>query len=233
MPGRVKSKLYLCGIMTRGKWWFYGIVFVALLGGFFYFLFRGTDNWRPKLPVLSYVKPFSFINQNGDTLTNRQTEGKVYIANYFFVTCTGICPTMNNNVHDVYKALVNDYDLLILSHTCQPEVDSVPLLKRYADSIGADPKHWQFLTGNKLDLYKIARDSYKIDDPQNNVGKIEDQFLHSQFLALVDSKGQVRGIYDGLRKKEVDQLVEDYKLVLSEAGGGVFVNGVFMNQPAR
>jgi protein SCO1/2 len=140
---------------------------------------------------------------------------------------------MNNNLHNLYKTLVKDYDLLILSHTCQPEVDSLPLLKRYADSIGADPKHWQFLTGNKLDLYKIARDSYKIDDPQNNVGKIEDQFLHSQFLALVDGKGQVRGIYDGLRKKEVDQLVKDYKLVSSESGGGVFVNSVFMNQPAK
>jgi protein SCO1/2 len=122
---------------------------------------------------------------------------------------------------------------LILSHTCQPEIDSVPSLKHYADSIGIDQKRWQFLTGNKLDLYKVARDSYKIDDPQNNVGEIEDQFLHSQFLALVDKTGQVRGVYDGLKKKEVQQLIEDYTTVTNESGSGNFVNNLFGNTPAR
>jgi protein SCO1/2 len=91
----------------------------------------------------------------------------------------------------------------------------------------------QFLTGNKLELYTLARDSYKIDDPQNNVGNMDDQFLHSQFLALVDKKGQVRGVYDGLKKKEVDQLIEDYQLVKKEAGSGNFVNNIFGNAPAR
>jgi protein SCO1/2 len=176
---------------------------------------------------------FGFVNQDGDTVTQQQTAGKVYIANYFFVTCTGICPVMNSNVHKVYDALQEYPDLLILSHTCQPEVDTVPLLKHYADSIGIDSKRWQFLTGNKLELYTLARDSYKIDDPQNNVGNMDDQFLHSQFLALVDKKGQVRGVYDGLKKKEVDQLIEDYQLVKKEAGSGNFVNNIFGNAPAR
>jgi protein SCO1 len=215
------------------KWLLYSGAFLVMLGGFYYFLFRGTDNWKAKLPVISYVKPFTFINQDGDTVTQKNTDGKVYIANYFFVTCTGICPVMNNNVHTVYKELSDEPDLLILSHTCQPEIDSVPLLKYYADSIGVDTKRWQFLTGNKLDLYKIARDSYKIDDPQNNVGDIDDQFLHSQFLALVDKTGQVRGVYDGLKQKEVTQLVTDYRRVKSEAGSGNFVNNLFGNAPAR
>ena len=204
-----------------------------MLAGFYYFLFEGTDNWKAKLPVISYVKPFSFINQDGDTITQKATEGKVYIANYFFVTCTGICPVMNNNVHKVYEALHDNPDLLILSHTCQPEVDSVPLLKHYADSIGIQDNRWQFLTGNKLDLYRMARDSYRIDDPQNNVGEIDDQFLHSQFLALVDRRGQVRGVYDGLKKKEVAQLIEDYQKVYNEAAAGNFVNNIFGNTPAR
>lgn len=212
---------------------FYGVAVIVLLLGFFYFLFSGTDNWRAKLPVISYVKPFEFINQNGDTVTQAQTAGKVYIANYFFVTCTGICPTMNGNVHKIYDALKEEKDLLILSHTCQPEIDSVPLLKHYADSIGVNQKTWQFLTGNKLELYKVARDSYRIDDPQNNVGAIEDQFLHSQFLALVDRKGQVRGVYDGLKNKEVNQLIEDYHQVYSEGDGGLFVNNIFGNAPPR
>ncbi len=220
-------------IKRRGKLIFYTIASLMLLAGFFYFLFSGTDNWRPKLPVIAYVKPFSFINQDGDSVTQRLTDGKVYIANFFFVTCTGICPTMNNNVHRVYDSLKDSNDLLILSHTCQPEIDSVPLLKHYADSIGVDTKTWQFLTGNKLDLYKHARDSYRIDDPQNNVGSIEDQFLHSQFLALVDRNGQVRGVYDGLKKKEVDQLIIDYQDVANAGNSGGFVNNFFGNTPPR
>ncbi len=215
------------------KWLFYSGGFLLMLAGFYFFLFKGTDNWKSKLPVISYVKPFSFINQDGDSVTQKTTEGRVYIANYFFVTCTGICPVMNNNVHKVYDALKDEKELLILSHTCQPEVDTVPLLKHYADSIGIDTRRWQFLTGNKLDLYKIARDSYKIDDPQNNVGDINDQFLHSQFLALVDRAGQVRGVYDGLKKKEVNQLIEDYRVVAAESGTGNFVNNIFGNAPAR
>jgi len=220
--------------MKRGnKWLYYSGGFLLMLAGFYFFLFQGTDNWKTKLPVISYVKPFSFVNQDGDTVTQQQTAGKVYIANYFFVTCTGICPVMNSNVHTVYDALQQYPDLLILSHTCQPEVDTVPLLKHYADSIGIDIKRWQFLTGNKLELYTMARDSYKIDDPQNNVGSIDDQFLHSQFLALVDKRGQVRGVYDGLKTKEVNQLIEDYKQVVNEAGSGNFVNNIFGNAPAR
>jgi protein SCO1 len=215
------------------KWLLYSGAFLVMLAGFYYFLFRGTDNWKAKLPVISYVKPFSFINQDGDTVTQRNTDGKVYIANYFFVTCTGICPVMNNNVHTVYNELKDVPDLLILSHTCQPEIDSVPLLRHYADSMGVNTERWQFLTGNKLELYKIARDSYKIDDPQNNVGDIGDQFLHSQFLALVDRNGQVRGVYDGLKKKEVAQLITDFRKVKDESGTGNFVNNLFGNAPAR
>jgi protein SCO1/2 len=220
--------------MNAGKKWLLYIGgFIVMLLAFYFFLFNGTDNWKSKLPVISYAKPFSLTNQDGDTVTQSNTQGKVYIANYFFVTCTGICPVMNSNVHDVYNGLADIGDLMILSHTCQPEVDSVPLLKHYADSIGVDTKRWQFLTGNKLDLYKLARDSYKIDDPQNNVGSIEDQFLHSQFLALVDRNGQVRGVYDGLKKKEVAQLLEDYREVYAEQGSGNFVNNIFGNAPAR
>ncbi len=218
--------------MVKGKrWLLYSAGFLAMLAGFYYFVFRGTDNWKSKLPVIGYVKPFTFINQDGDTVTQNLTSGRVYLANYFFVTCTGICPVMNNNMHDVYNALKDEKELLILSHTCQPEIDSLPMLRHYADSIGVDENRWQFLTGNKLELYKLARDSYKIDDPQNNVGDIKDQFLHSQFIALIDRKGQVRGVYDGLKKKEVAQLIEDYRTVANEAGSGNFVNNIFGNTP--
>jgi protein SCO1/2 len=124
-------------------------------------------------------------------------------------------------------------EFAIISHTCQPEVDSVSVLKKYCDSIGADGKQWQFVTGNKLDLYNTARESYHIDDPKNNVGKIDDQFLHSQFLALVDRQGRVRGIYDGLKQKEVDLLKTDIADLIKETDRSSFVNNIFGNAPSQ
>ena len=218
---------------AKRKLLLYTTFFLLIIGGFWYFLFRGTDNWKSKLPILSYVKPFAFINQSGDTITQNNTSGKVYIANYFFVTCHGICPHMNGNVKKLYQEYKDNKELMFLSHTCQPEDDSISVLAKYADSIGADGKQWQFLTGNKLTLYNMARESYHIDDPKNNVGKIEDQFLHSQFLALVDRSGQVRGVYDGLKEKEMKQLDTDIGDLLKEQGRTVFVNGIFNNSPAR
>ena len=126
----------------------------------------------------------------------------------------------------MYKTFKGNPDVVFISHTCQPENDSVPALKKYADSIGADGRQWQFVTGNKLDLYKTARESYHIDDPKNNVGKIEDQFLHSQFLALVDKSGRLRGIYDGLKESEISKLEADIKDLLKESNGN-FANNLF------
>ncbi len=218
---------------TKRKLLIYGIAFVVILLGFFYFVFQGTDNWKSKLPVISYVKPFAFVNQAGDTVTQAQLAGKVYVANYFFVTCTGICPNMNGKVKTVYEAYKGNMEFAIISHTCQPEMDSIPSLKKYCDSIGADGKQWQFVTGNKLELYNTARESYHIDDPQNNVGKIDDQFLHSQFLALVDRQGRVRGIYDGLKQKEVNLLKTDIADLLKETDRSSFVNNIFGNTPSQ
>lgn len=217
----------------KRKLLFYSLFFLVVVFGFWFFLFRGTDNWKSKLPVLSYVKPFSFINQSGDSVSQATTAGKVYLANYFFATCRGICPRMNGNVKKLYEQYKGNKDLLFLSHTCQPENDSVPQLKHYADSIGADGRQWQFLTGDKLSLYSMARESYHIDDPKNNVGSINDQFLHSQFIALVDRSGQVRGVYDGLKEKEISQLKADIDDLLKESAGTVFVNGIFSNNPGR
>jgi protein SCO1/2 len=218
---------------TKRKLLIYGLAFLIILAGFFYFVFQGTDDWKSKLPVISYVKPFSFVNQAGDTITQSQMAGKVYVANYFFVTCTGICPNMNGKVKTVYEMYKGNKEFSIISHTCQPEVDSVSVLKKYCDSIGADGKQWQFVTGNKLDLYNTARESYHIDDPKNNVGKIDDQFLHSQFLALVDRQGRVRGIYDGLKQKEINLLKTDISDLIKETDRSSFVNNIFGNAPSQ
>ena len=106
----------------------------------------------------------------------------------------------------------------MLSHTCDPETDSVPQLKKYVDSLGVDTRKWIFLTGRKDSLYSMARLSYTIDDPANNVRSIDDDFLHTQFWALIDRNGDVRKIYDGLDDREVKKLIEDArKLLVNDA----------------
>jgi len=123
---------------------------------------------------------------------------------------------MNNEVKKVYEHFKNENDFLILSHTSDPNTDSAQRLKRYADSMGVTNSNWIFLTGRKDSLYRQARLSYRIDDPNNNVVNIEDDFLHTQFLALVNKKGEVVKIYDGLRQAEIEQLIKDAERLLKE-----------------
>ena len=119
---------------------FYLTFFVLLVGAFYYFLFAGTDYWKAKLPTTNFVKPFAFTNQNGRTITENKLKGKVTVVEYFFTTCKGICPRMNNSIMKVYKEYKDEPDFLILSHTVQPETDSVPRLKFYADSLKIDTR---------------------------------------------------------------------------------------------
>jgi protein SCO1 len=123
---------------------------------------------------------------------------------------------MNTNMKTVYEQFKSEEGFLILSHTCDPGTDSAARLKRYADSLGVNTDKWVFLTGRKDSLYKQARYSYKIDDPNNNLQNIEEDFLHSQFFALVDKKGRVKKIYDGIKQSEVDEMITDIKQLLKE-----------------
>lgn len=211
----------------------YLLFFVMLVGVFYVFLFRGTDKWKTKLPVISYVKPFHFTTQDGLAYTDRDMLGKVCVVEYFFTTCKGICPKMNTNMKTIYEAFKEEPDFMIVSHTCNPGTDSAARLKVYADSMKIDTKKWVLLTGRKDSLYQIARSAYLLDDPKNSVDKIEDQFIHTQFFALVDKDGKVRGqVYDGLKQTELDRLKKDIRLLLAEkAGTGNFVNGIFNNNP--
>lgn len=192
------------------------ILFFAGLVVVFYFVLTSLipDFGRKKVPPISYVRPFTFINQDGKPFTEKDVVGKVYVAEYFFTTCKGICPVMNGNLRTVYEDMKDEKDFLILSHTCDPEIDSAAVLKRYSDSMKVDTRRWVFLTGRKDSLYKMARVSYTIDDPANNVADINDDFLHTQFWALVDREGNVIRIYDGLKQSEVNALVKDAKDLL-------------------
>lgn len=200
----------------KRKIWAYLVFFVLLFGGFYAFLYGTIDTSKSLLPVLNIVKPFSFERQDRKPVTEKDVAGKVYVAEFFFTTCDGICPKMNTNMKKVYEQFKSEPEFLILSHTVDPETDSIGRLKVYADSLGADIKTWWFLTGSKSNLYKAARESYILDDPNNHSGNIDEQFIHTQFFALVDKIGRVRGIYDGLKKDETEKLITDIKDLLQE-----------------
>ncbi|MFT4152513.1 SCO family protein [Parafilimonas sp.] len=195
----------------------YIIFFAALTIGFLFAVFAGTDKWKAKSPVISFVKPFVFINQDSKPFTEKNMAGKVCAVNFFFTTCKGVCPIMNNNLNKVYSDFENEKDFMIVSHTCDPETDSAAQLKHYADSMKVDTRKWVFLTGRKDSLYLAARNSYLIDDPNNNVGNINDQFLHSQFVALVDRFGNVRGqVYDALKPEDLKLMETNIRALLKE-----------------
>jgi protein SCO1/2 len=207
--------------------------FVLLFVGFYFVLTRVVPGFGDvQLPVLSYVKSFSFPNQEGKLITEKDVAGKVYVAEYFFTTCKGICPKMNTNMKKVYQEFAGEPDFRILSYTVDPETDTVARMKKYADSLGADPARWWFLTGKKDSLYNLARVGYLLDDPKNNEGNIREQFIHTQFLALVDKSGRVRKIYDSLKKEELDELGKDIKTLLKESPAAPrFANSLFNNNP--
>ena len=208
---------------------FYIVFFVVLVIGFYVALTQVIPGFgEVKLPVVSRVQPFSFTNQDGQQVTERNVAGKVYVAEYFFTTCPSICPMLNTNMLKIYEAYKNEPGFMIVSHTVDPDNDNVARLKRYSDSLKVNTKQWVFLTGRKDSLYQTARNSYLLDDPQNNLQNISEQFLHTQFFALVDRMGRVRKIYDGLKKQEIEELKKDIKRLLKERNTGErFSNNLF------
>jgi len=199
------------------KIWFYILFFAVLIIGFYILLINVIPGYgKTGLAVINKVQSFSFEDQNGERITNKSVEGKVYIAEFFFTTCPGICPKMNTNLKPIYEKYRNRPDFLILSHTVNPSTDSVGRLKHYADSLGVDGKHWIFVTGKKDSLYMAARLSYMLDDPKNNISPLDEQFIHTQFFALVDKKGQVRTIIDGLKKDELAAMETEIDELLKE-----------------
>ncbi|HEX4375112.1 MAG TPA: SCO family protein [Puia sp.] len=199
---------------------FYGGFFVVLFVLFYVTITKVIPGYGDvKLPVLNEVRPFFFTDQDGKVISQKDVAGKVYVAEYFFTTCKGICPKMNNNMKEIYADFKDEPDFRILSHTVDPETDSVARMKWYADSINADSKTWLFLTGRKDSLYRAARMSYLLDDPKNNDEDINKQFIHTQFFALVDKNGDVRKIADGLKKDEIAELKTDIEKLLKEKPG--------------
>lgn len=196
---------------------FYIVFFVALVLGFYVALSSMVPGFgKKRFPPISRVESFAFTTQNGKPFTSEDIKGKVAVVNYFFTTCTSVCPRMNNNLKPVYESFKNDPGVLFLSFTSDPERDSAARLKQYADSMGVNTAKWIFLTGRKDSLYNTARYSFKIDDPSNFVTNNEVDFLHTQFIALVNKKSEVVKIYDGLKPSELKWLNDDIKNLLND-----------------
>jgi len=175
----------------------------------------------PELLRIGYghtIGNFSFLNQEGKTITQKDVKGKVFVAEYFFTTCGTICPKMNIQMQRVQKAFKGNSNLKILSFTVDPEVDTVEQLKRYADQHGADPNQWFFLTGTREKLYELARKSFFVLKPAEaeNQGDVGSDFIHTNNFVLVDKQMRIRGYYDGTSEKEVGELIKDIDLLLKE-----------------
>jgi protein SCO1/2 len=196
---------------------FYILFFTALVIGFFLVISAAIPQFsKPKINPIGAVEPFRFTNQDGQPVTEEVLQGKVAAVNFFFTTCKGVCPKMANNLKPIYEKFKSEPQFVLLSHTCDPARDSAQVLKRYADSLSVDTRKWIFLTGRKDSLYRAARYSYRIDDPGNYVQKIEDDFLHTQFIALVNKKGAVVKIYDGIKGSEIKDMEGEISKLLKE-----------------
>ena len=161
------------------------------------------------------IPSFSFTNQDGNTITDKTYDGKIIVVDYFFSTCKSICPKMATELLRVQDKFSYTKGLVqILSHTVDPENDSVPVLKAYSEMIHADNSMWNFVTGDKKQLYDIARTGYLVNAMEGDGGP--DDFIHSELFVLVDKEKHIRGIYDGTNIKAVNDLLDDIKVLMAE-----------------
>lgn len=195
--------------------------FILLSAAFMTYYYNLSREQPRRLPVLGAgdhrIRPFSFTDQNGNTVTNETVKGKTYVVEYFFTTCEGICPKMNENMSKVYQAFRGNDQVMILSHTVDPKKDSVAAMNTYSLRFDADPKQWLFLTGDKKDLYDMARYSYLVTAVEDTgTGDIRTDFIHTDRFVLVDKNGHIRGQYEGTDMGSVNQLIGDVKELLEE-----------------
>ena len=159
------------------------------------------------------IADFKLINQNGDTITQANYADKIYIADFFFTTCPTICPLMTANMADIQQIIKGDEEVLLLSHSVTPEIDSVQQLKKYALEKGVIDAKWNLVTGDKKQIYELARKSYLAVLTDGDGGPYD--MIHTENFILVDKERRIRGFYDGTSSEEVAQLLEDLKVLKS------------------
>ena len=159
------------------------------------------------------IADFSLVNQNGKTITQEDYKDKIYVADFFFTTCRTICPVMTDHMVQIQEKLKKDQEVLLLSHSVTPEIDTVAQLKRYALEKGVDDSKWNLVTGEKKAIYDLARKSYLA---AKDIPYSEYDLVHTENFVLVDKKRRIRGFYDGTDPEAIDQLLEDIEVLRKE-----------------
>ncbi len=161
------------------------------------------------------IPEFSFVNQNGKTISNKNYEGHIYVADFFFTTCPGICPKLTKNMNVLQEYYKNDSAILLLSHSVMPWVDTVDKLKEYEQNNQIDAKKWNLVTGDKKELYEIARKGYFADEDFKKT-QDESEFIHTENFILVDKEGFIRGVYNGTLKFDLERLKRHIDILKKE-----------------
>ncbi len=180
-----------------------------------------TPNWltpgSEEEMAFHKIPDFKLLNQLGDTISQKTFEDKIYITDFFFTTCPGICPQMTGNMKKLQKEFINDSDVLLLSHSVMPTTDSVPVLKTYATNNDVIDNKWHLVTGDKEDIYNLGRNHYFVENDLSEIKDIDD-FLHTENFLLIDKSKHIRGIYNGLNRASIAQLIIDIKALKQEKG---------------
>ncbi|MCI2227834.1 SCO family protein [Polaribacter sp. MSW13] len=178
-----------------------------------------TPKWisptSKELTSFHRIPDFNLVNQNGETVTQKTFENKIYVADFFFTTCPGICPMMTSNMYKIQEEFKNDNDVLLLSHSVTPEKDSVVKLKEYALEKKIDDKKWHLVTGDRKQIYDLGRQFYFVEENLGEPLGIDD-FLHTENFVLIDKNKHIRGIYNGLNRASIAQLIVDIKALKNE-----------------
>ena len=157
------------------------------------------------------ISDFSLINQNGDTIDQNTYDNKIYVADFFFTTCPTICPIMTKNMAEIQRSILDDNDMMLLSHSVTPQIDSVARLKAYAAEKGVIDTKWNLVTGDKKQIYKLARKSYLAVNTDGDGGPYD--MIHTENFILVDKEKRIRGFYDGTNREEIEQLLSDLHIL--------------------
>ena len=161
------------------------------------------------------ISDFHLVNQLGDSITQKTFENKIYVTDFFFTICPGICPQMTTNMQIIQEEFKNEPDVLLLSHSVMPSTDSVEVLKEYGEVNGVIDNKWHLVTGDKKEIYSLGREQYFVENDLGEPKSIDD-FLHTENFLLIDKNKHVRGIYNGLNRASVAQLITDIKTLQEE-----------------
>lgn len=177
-----------------------------------------TPHWLEagddSLKEFHQISPFSLINQLGDSITEGNLTGKIYVADFFFTACPGICPKMTTNMAILQDSFRFNPEVMLLSHSVTPKYDSVSVLLEYAEAKGVKADKWWLLTGDRDQIYRLGRKDYFVEEDLGQE-KEKDDFLHTENFVLIDQNRHIRGIYNGLNKASVNQLILDVRTLLS------------------